>query len=165
VTAARRVQREQPGAPEGGAPDDHAEADRQRIRQAADERAAGRPHQRDPVLQGIMNPDPFDADLSAARDAVDNIGAWLTIWSYRREPDAHARRCASNAIGAADTAIAALHRIRAQLVTQVRQADDQAAARAGELLARTRGDPPGQHGHPRPGCAGVPRLAQPPARP
>jgi hypothetical protein len=90
-----------------------------------------------------MNPDPFDADLSAARDAVDNIGAWLTIWSYRREPDAHARRCASDAIGAADTAIAALHRIRAQLVTQVRQADDRAAARAGELLARTRGDPPG----------------------
>ena len=36
MTAARRVPREQPGAPEGGAPDDHAEADRQRIRETVD---------------------------------------------------------------------------------------------------------------------------------
>ena len=84
------------------------------------------------------DPDPFDADLSAIQTAVDSLGPWLAIWQARREPDAFARRCASDAIGAIDTGLAALHRIRAQLVSQVRQADDQAAARADRLLARTR---------------------------
>jgi hypothetical protein len=87
-------------------------------------------------------PDPFDADLSAARNAVDDIGVWLTIWQARREPDAFARRRASDAIDAADNLLAAAHRIRAQLVTEVRSADDEAAARADELLARMRDGPP-----------------------
>ena len=42
-----------------------------------------------------MPPDPYDAALSAIRSSVDDLGAWLAIWSARREPDAHARRCAS----------------------------------------------------------------------
>ncbi len=83
-------------------------------------------------------PDAFDADLSAARDGIGYAGVARTIWEARREPDAHARRCASDAIDAIDTALAALHRIRAEWITQVRRADDQTAARADELLARTR---------------------------
>ena len=83
-------------------------------------------------------PDPFDAGLSAVHTAVDNLGPWLAIWQARREPDAHARRCAADAVDAIDTALAELHGIRAELVTQLRQADDQAAARADELLTRTR---------------------------
>jgi hypothetical protein len=88
------------------------------------------------------SPDPFDADLSAAREAVDYIGVGLAIWQARHEPDAFARRCASDAIDAADNLLAAAHRIRAQLVTQVRRADDEAAARADQLLARMRDGPP-----------------------
>jgi hypothetical protein len=89
-----------------------------------------------------MPPDPFDADLSVAREAVDYIGVGLAIWQARREPDAFARRCAADTINAIDHGLTALHRIRAELVTQVRQADDQAAARADELLARMREGPP-----------------------
>jgi len=91
----------------------------------------------------VARPDPFDADLSALHNHVDNLGPWIGIWEARREPDAHARRCASDAIDAADAAIAALHRIRGELVGQVRAADDAAAARADELLAGTRREPPG----------------------
>ena len=87
-------------------------------------------------------PDPWDADLSVIRSSAVDLGAWLAIWSARAEPDAHARRCASDAIDAADAALAALHRIRGRLVGQVRQADDATAARADALLARTRDGPP-----------------------
>jgi hypothetical protein len=68
----------------------------------------------------VAPPDAFDAALSALHTHVDNLGPWIGIWEARREPDAHARRCAS------------------ELVGQVRAADDAAAARADELLARTR---------------------------
>jgi hypothetical protein len=87
----------------------------------------------------MTSPDPFDADLSALRTAVDNLGPWLAIWEARTEPDARARRCASDAIDAIDAGLAALHSIRAGLITEVRQADDQAAARADALLALREG--------------------------
>ncbi len=87
------------------------------------------------------DPGPFDADWSVTRTAVENLGPWRTIWQTRREPDAFARRCASDAIDAIDTALAALHRIRAGWITEIRQADDQSAARADELLARMRDGP------------------------
>ncbi|HEY2691205.1 MAG TPA: hypothetical protein VGJ50_22410 [Streptosporangiaceae bacterium] len=90
-----------------------------------------------------MPPDPdFDADLSALHTHVDNLGPWLAIWEARTEPDAHARRCANDAMDAIDGALAALHRIRGELVGQIRVADDQAADRADALLApRTRDGP------------------------
>jgi hypothetical protein len=87
-------------------------------------------------------PDPFDAGLSAAREAVDYIGVGRAIWDARHEPDAFARRCAADAIDAIDTALASLHRIRAEWVSQIRQADDQAAARVDQLLATMREGPP-----------------------
>jgi hypothetical protein len=95
-----------------------------------------------------MPPDPpdppgQDAVLSAVHSHVDDLGGWLAVWAARSEPDAHARRCASDAMDAIDTALAGLHWIRAELVTQIRQADDQAAIRADELLARMRDGPPG----------------------
>jgi hypothetical protein len=82
--------------------------------------------------------DPWYADLSTVREAAEDIPVWIGIWAARREPDAHARRCASDAISAADTALAALHRVRARLVAEVRQADDRAAERADTLLAELR---------------------------
>ena len=81
-------------------------------------------------------PDQWDADLSAAREAVDDLGVGLAVWSYRREPDAHARRAANDALDAADDLLAATHRIRARLVTEVRRADDETAVRVDALLAR-----------------------------
>ena len=87
-------------------------------------------------------PPDFDADLSAAREGVEYAGVARAIWEPRREPDAFARRCASDAIDAIDTALAALHRIRAEWITEIRQADDQAAARADALLAQMRDSPP-----------------------
>jgi hypothetical protein len=83
-------------------------------------------------------PDPWDGDLTVIRDSAESIPVWAGIWQARAEPDAHARRCASDAIDAADAALAALHRIRARLVSEVRTADGQAAARADQLLARLR---------------------------
>ena len=87
--------------------------------------------------------DPWDAALSAIRSSVDDLGAWLAIWSARREPDAHARRCASGAVDAIDAALLELHRIRGQLIGEIRQADDASAARVDALLAGGSGHDPG----------------------
>jgi hypothetical protein len=93
------------------------------------------------VAHGADSGRDLDADLSVIHDSVDSLGPWLAIWEHRAEPDAHARRCASDAIAAIDAALAALHRIRARLITETRQADDQAADRADRLLARLREEP------------------------
>ena len=61
---------------------------------------------------------------------VDDLG----IWENRSEPDAHARRCASDAVDAIDSAIRNLHTVRQQLISEIRDADDATAARANELL-------------------------------
>jgi hypothetical protein len=79
--------------------------------------------------------DPWDAALSAIFSHVDDLGAWLAIWQARTEPDAHARRCASDAVDAIDATLIELHGIRAELVGQIRRADDQVAARVDALLA------------------------------
>jgi hypothetical protein len=95
-----------------------------------------------------MRPSPpgpdLDADLSVILDRAESIPAWVAIWQARTEPDAHARRCASDAIDAADDLLAATHRIRARLVGEVVEADRATAIRVDELLARTRGGPPGR---------------------
>jgi hypothetical protein len=57
---------------------------------------------------------PFDAPLSALRNHVDDLGVWLGIWEKRSEPDAHARRCASNAVDAIDSMLGHLYGVRAQ---------------------------------------------------
>lgn len=84
--------------------------------------------------------DPYDAPLSEIRDRVDDLGVSLGIWCNRSEPDAHARRAASDAVDAVDAAIGHLHKVRRELVADIREADDRAAARADELLTRLRED-------------------------
>jgi hypothetical protein len=109
------------------------------------------------------DPDPYDVDVSIARNGVDDLGVGLAVWSYRREPDAHARRAASDAVAAIDAALAALYRVRARLITETRRADDEAAARVDALLARTAAPP----GHTRDGPAakaGPPALSDLDAR-
>jgi hypothetical protein len=83
-------------------------------------------------------PDQYDGYLSTLREAVEDVAVRVFIWTGRREPDAHARRAASDAVDAIDTAVAALHRIRATLIGQIREADDRTAERVDALLARPR---------------------------
>ena len=54
------------------------------------------------VPSGADSGRDLDADLSMIRGSVDDLGVWTGIWEARREPDAFARRCASDAIDAAD---------------------------------------------------------------
>ena len=84
--------------------------------------------------------DQYDAPLSALRNHVDDLGAWLGIWCNRTEPDAHARRCANDAVDAIDAAIRELHSVRQQLISEIRQADDASASRADALLERLGSD-------------------------
>ena len=67
----------------------------------------------------------------------------LAQWAARDETraDPHARRAANTAMDALDAALALLHELRARLVSEIRASDDQAAARADELLARCKGEP------------------------
>jgi len=81
---------------------------------------------------------PYDAPLSALRNRVDDLAVWLGIWEARSEPDAHARRCASDAVDAIDAALRDLHSVRQQLISEIRQADEAMAGRADALLARGR---------------------------
>jgi hypothetical protein len=84
-----------------------------------------------------------DASLSALRSHTQDLAVWLAVWEARQEPDAHARRCASDAVDAIDAMLAGLHSIRARLVSEIRQADDAADRRADESLRRGgEGDPP-----------------------
>ena len=89
-----------------------------------------------------MTADAYDGPLSALRGHVDDLGAWLAIWSARDDskPDAHARRCANDAVDAIDAALRELHAMRARLVGEIRASDDAAAARIDTLLERLRGD-------------------------
>jgi hypothetical protein len=110
--------------------------------------------------------DPWDAALSAIRSHVDDLGVWLAIWAARTEPDAHARRCANDAMDAVDAMLAGLHGIRARLIGQIRQADDDTAARADALLARMREGPPGRERESGPAIApGRPHHASSPPPP
>ena len=83
-----------------------------------------------------MTASPYDGPLSALRNRVDDLGVWLAVWEARNEPDAHARRCASDAVDAIDSAIRTLHTVRQQIISEIRQADDATAGRADALLAR-----------------------------
>jgi hypothetical protein len=87
------------------------------------------------VVPVSASPD-YDAPLSALLEHAENLGAWLGIWENRREPDAFARRCASDAVDAIDAMLRDLYLVRGRLTSEIRQADDATAARADTLLAR-----------------------------
>jgi hypothetical protein len=88
----------------------------------------------------VTGQDPYGAPLSAIRNRVEDLAAALAVWSSRTEPDAHARRCANDAMDAVDAALADLHRIRQRLFSEIRASDDATAARADALLERLRAD-------------------------
>lgn len=92
--------------------------------------------------------DAYDGPLSALRDNAENLGVWIAIWEARREPDAHARRCAADAVDAIDAMLRDLYTIRQLLISEVQQADRATAARVDALLADR--DQASQ-GHPAPG--------------
>jgi hypothetical protein len=87
-----------------------------------------------------MSASPYDAPLSAIREHAENLGTWLAIWEARKEPDAFARRCASDAVDAIDAMLRELYQVRGHLTSEIRQADDATAARADALLERLRAD-------------------------
>ena len=87
-----------------------------------------------------MTVNPYDEPLSTLCEHAENLAAWTAVWEARAEPDAHARRCASDAVDAIDGALRDLYLIRGQLTAEVRQADDATAARADALPARMRED-------------------------
>lgn len=93
--------------------------------------------------------DAYDDALSAIRNHVDDLGVWLGIWSARddSQPNAHARRCAGDAVTAIDAMLGGLYGVRAQLVSEIRDSDKATAARADALLARMRGG--GERGNPQ----------------
>ena len=87
-----------------------------------------------------MTASPYDEPLSAIREHVEDLATWLAIWEHRTEPDAFARRCASDAVDAIDAMLRDLYLVRGRLTSEIRQADDATAARADALLARMRED-------------------------
>ncbi len=87
-----------------------------------------------------MTADAYDGPLSAIRNHAEDLGAWLAIWSARDDgkPDAHARRCASDAVDAIDVALRELHQVRQRLIGEIRASDDASAARVDRLLRHRR---------------------------
>jgi hypothetical protein len=83
-----------------------------------------------------MTASPYDDALSVIREHAENLGTWVAIWEARKEPDAFARRCASDAVDAIDAMLRDLYLVRGHLTSEIRQADDATAARADTLLAR-----------------------------
>ena len=88
------------------------------------------------AAQGRAGADAYDGPLSALATHAEDLGTWLGIWCNRAEPDAHARRCASDAVDAIDSMLRDLHKIRARLIGEIRRSDDLRAAAVDELLAR-----------------------------
>ena len=68
-----------------------------------------------------MTASPYDAPLSDLREQAENIGVWLAIWEGWAEPDAHARRCASDAVDAIDAMLRDLYQIRERLTGEIRE--------------------------------------------
>ena len=48
----------------------------------------------------------YDDALSSIRNGAEDLAVALAIWETRNEPDAYARRCASDAVDAIDAASA-----------------------------------------------------------
>ena len=80
----------------------------------------------------------YTGHLAAIGYRTDNLAVLLACWARRNEPDATARRCAGDAVGAIDATIAELHMMRARLIGEMRLSDDQADIRADALLRRSK---------------------------
>jgi hypothetical protein len=91
-----------------------------------------------------MTASACDAPLSGLRESIENLAAALAVWEHRHEPDAHARRCASDAVDAVDAMLRSLYDIRARRTGEIREADDAAAARPTNCCAGTMTRRPGK---------------------
>jgi hypothetical protein len=83
-------------------------------------------------------------DLSAAPGQLENLagvlGDALATWRTRDVSKARpgVRQAANTALAAIDDMLAGLHRVRQQLVSEVRAYDDAAGARVDAMLAEAR---------------------------
>jgi hypothetical protein len=77
----------------------------------------------------------LDRDLRALAEALE-------LWSGRDDskPQPGVRQSANTAVDCIDRMLAALHQVRAELVSGVRASDDASMARAAALLARLRAE-------------------------
>ena len=80
--------------------------------------------------------------MTGLHDQAGLLGVSLAQWSYRDTAvdKAAARRAASTAMGAIDDLLRQLYALRGQLVSEIRTADDAAAARVDALLRRPGGE-------------------------
>ena len=86
----------------------------------------------------------MNGELSGVAGRLGNLagvlGDALAQWATRDDtkPQPEVRQAANTAMSAIDEMIAGLHDTRHLLITEIRRSDDAAAARAGELLRRSR---------------------------
>lgn len=72
-------------------------------------------------------------------EAVADLGVYKAMWDNRGEQATAAQRAAaSQAVERIDVTLQRLHRLRSDLVTEIRTADDETARRTDELLERLR---------------------------
>lgn len=83
--------------------------------------------------------EPYDVHAKL-EDPMGVLGVALATWETRdgSQPQPEVRRAASTAMDAIDEMLRALYLMRGRLVSEIRAADDAAAARPGALLARPR---------------------------
>lgn len=91
------------------------------------------------------------AAARAITGQLEYLPACVAAWEARSatRPDAAARRAASDSIDIIDDALAALHVLRASLISEVQQADREHAEAVDELLAGG----PGRKLHEGPGAS------------
>jgi len=86
-------------------------------------------------------PDRISWDTEARlQEPLDDLARSLYLW-YGRDGSksrAHVRRAASKAVGKIDEMLRELYLMRARLVSEVREFDDLAMVRSGEMLERAR---------------------------
>lgn len=75
-------------------------------------------------------------DCAALREHVELLSVSLAWWADRDDSKAQpqVRQAANTAVESIDAALRTLHRMREQLVGQIRESDDASMRRAGELL-------------------------------
>jgi hypothetical protein len=91
-----------------------------------------------PPNQGVHVPDSnFVASLDAQ---LAVLGLALAAWNQREDtrPQPEIRMAANTAMAAIDDQLATLHKLRQQLLTEIRKSDDATAARVDALLAARR---------------------------
>jgi hypothetical protein len=93
-------------------------------------------------METMTTPIPADLiDCAALRDQVELLSGALAQWAYREETKVPGVRAAANmAVESIDGALRELHRIRQELVGQIREFDDETMRRSGDLLEKIRAE-------------------------